>query len=177
MLLCFNRGYVKKMTALLLRVISIGTAINFVVPYCCHCSTALTRRAEILLKPTFEWAYKVFGQKVPIRWRRGTCEVLCSVTHGLEPRPPPMLSGVPIARSWWDILSPGSDGDWGSLGIQSLESLFCLCFSLIKWLVLSSFVSFLEGSTPMAAIKVPRGRKLRKTFHLPRIPSKRLIKH
>ena len=165
------------MTALLLQVISIGTAINFVVPYCCHCSTALTRRAEILLKPTFEWAYKVFGQKASVPWRRGPCEALCSVTHGLEPRPPPVMSEVPHARSQWDALCPGSDGDWGIWGIQSLESLFCLCFSLIKWLVLSTFISFLEGSTPMAAIKVPRGRKLRKTFHLPRIPSKWLIKH
>lgn len=46
MLLCFNRGYVKQMAALPLQVISIGTAINFVVP-CCG-------TAEILLKLPFE---------------------------------------------------------------------------------------------------------------------------
>lgn len=46
MLLCFNRGYVKQMAALPLQVISIGTAINFVVPRC--------GAAEILLKLSFE---------------------------------------------------------------------------------------------------------------------------
>ena len=76
MLLCFNRGYVKQMAALLLQVISVGTTINFVVPYCCRCGMALTHRAEILLKPSLE--LMTFWTKGILMVQRGPCEASLS---------------------------------------------------------------------------------------------------
>lgn len=64
------------MVALLLQAISIGTTINFVVPYCCRCGTALTRRAEILLKQFFE--LMTFWTKGILAMHWGPCEASLS---------------------------------------------------------------------------------------------------
>lgn len=145
--LCFNRGYVKQMAALLLQVISVGTTINFVVPYCCRCGTALTCRAEILLKPPFE--VMIFWTKGILTMQRGSCKASLSTFALGDTRAGAASSTssarAPMCAAWWDVQCLGSGGDGAvCFDISKLENSICLWFFLIKWMVRSSFISFLD---------------------------------
>lgn len=132
MLLCFNRGYRKQMAALLLQVISIGTTINFVVPYCCRCSMALTCGTEILLKPSLE--LMTFWTRSILTMHWGHCEASLSTsalgdTRGTL-RLPCLRSLVLSPRETFGAPALMEMGQF-ALTFQSLETLFCLDF-LIK---------------------------------------------
>lgn len=126
MLLCFNRGYVKQMAALPLQVISIGTAINFVVPHC--------GAAEILLKPSFELtALRTKGIltfHLCTWWHTGWSCILhfsCPRSHVLS------LSEMFRAQALMGM---------GQFALTSQSLLFGVFFILlIKWVFLSSFIS------------------------------------
>lgn len=174
MLLCFNRGCVKQMAALLLQVISVGTAINFVVPYCCRCGTSLTHRAAILLKPSSE--LMTFWTKGTLAMHWGPCEAslsacVCTWWHtGWS-----CILHFPCLRS--HVLSPSEMFsaqalmDMGQFArtFQGFETLFCLDFFLIKWIVLSSFISFQDEFTLMAATH-STWQEIKENFSPPKLP-------
>lgn len=151
MLLCFNRGYVKQMAALPLQVVSIGTAINSVVP-CCG-------TAEILLKLSFELS--ALGTKGILTfhlctwWHRGwSCILHCSCLR-------------PHIFSPSEMLSVQALMGMGQFALISQSLLFVWGVFLLLFLSLNEFFSLYSSLFPMnllADAHVPHGRRKKKTF-------------
>lgn len=150
------------MAALPLQVISIGTTTNFVVP------TAAAAVRLSLVKQKSCWNHPLnswhFGQRASSRCTGDPVKPhfppLHLVTHGQELHPPFLLPEVPRAQPQWDVQRSGPDGHGAVCSdISKLGNSILSWFFLIKWVVLSSFISFLGESTLRAATHVPHGRK------------------